>query len=153
MTNPTDEELRALLAAATPGPWEWWTSNSFRRLSSNATRKDGDVMYGVAQRDGHGDVVLPNGGWDGPDAKLIAAAPDLAAEVLRLREQVAAQAEREARLVAALRAAFQAVNDSYAEAQAEWQHADKRGDKLNRAVHAWREEARAALAAYEEATR
>ena len=80
-----DEELRALLAAATPGPWEWWTSNSFRRLSSNATRKDGDVMHGVAQRDGHGDVVLPNGGWDGPDAKLIAAAPDLAAEVLRLR--------------------------------------------------------------------
>ena len=124
MTAPTDDELRALLAAATPGPWEWWTSNSFRRLSSNATRKDGDVMYGVAQRDGNGDVVLPNGGWDGPDAKLIAAAPDLAAEVLRLREQVAAQAD--------------------------WQHADKRGDKLNRAVHAWREEARAALATYEE---
>ena len=107
MTNPTDEELRALLAAATPGPWEWWTSNSFRRLSSNATRKDGDVMYGVAQRDGHGDVVLPNGGWDGPDAKLIAAAPDLAAEVLRLRSEIAtarrdgAAAMREAAIRAA----------------------------------------------------
>jgi len=28
----------------TPGPWEWWTSNSFLRLSSKATGKDGDVI-------------------------------------------------------------------------------------------------------------
>lgn len=43
----------------TPGPWEWWTSNSFRRLSSKATGKDG--------------------GWNGPDGRLIAAAPELLA--------------------------------------------------------------------------
>ena len=144
MTNPTDEELRALLAAATPGPWEWWTSNSFRRLSSNATRKDGDVMYGVAQRDGHGDVVLPNGGWDGPDAKLIAAAPDLAAEVLRLREHIAAQVEREARLVVAADAAaklFQCYADEHTAA-------GKTG-KAKRNQDA-ADSLRAALAAYEE---
>ncbi|WP_212646411.1 hypothetical protein [Delftia sp. PE138] len=62
----------------TPGPWEWWTSNSFRRLSSKATGKDGDVLYATVQpSDGHPDVELPNGGWNGPDGCLIAAAPEL----------------------------------------------------------------------------
>ena len=62
----------------TPGPWEWWTSNSFRRLSSKATGKDGDVLYATVQpSDGHPDVELPNGGWNGPDGRLIAAAPEL----------------------------------------------------------------------------
>jgi hypothetical protein len=61
----------------TPGPWAWWTSNSFRRLSSQATRRDGDVLHGTVQSDGHADVVLPNGGAEGPDALLLAAAPDL----------------------------------------------------------------------------
>jgi hypothetical protein len=62
----------------TPGPWKWWTSCSFRRLSSEATGHDGDVLHAVIQgSDGHPDVRLPNGGWDGPDGRLIAAAPEL----------------------------------------------------------------------------
>lgn len=65
-------------AKHTPGPWEWWTSCSFRRLSSRATGYDGDVMHAVVQRsDGHPDIHFPNGGVTGPDARLIAAAPEL----------------------------------------------------------------------------
>ena len=41
---------------ATPGPWEWWTSNSFRRLSS--PKGDGDVLHGYRDpRDGVVDIV------------------------------------------------------------------------------------------------
>ena len=60
-------------AKHTPGPWEWQTSNSWRRLGS--VRGDGDVMSPCVQRDGHPDVTFKNGGVDGPDARLIAAAP------------------------------------------------------------------------------
>lgn len=62
----TDEELRALLDAATKGPWQV------------------DLEY-------VGDVLGDTGKcvvceWaSSPNARLIAAAPDLAAEVLRLR--------------------------------------------------------------------
>lgn len=65
-------------AKFTPGPWEIWTSCSFRRISSKATGKDGDVLHAVIQRsDGHPDLCFPNGGFTGPDARLIAAAPEL----------------------------------------------------------------------------
>lgn len=40
----------------TPGPWEWWTSNSVRRLSS--PKGDGDVLYGSKHPiDGVVDIV------------------------------------------------------------------------------------------------
>ena len=62
----------------TPGPWRWWTSCSFRRLSSEATGRDGDVLSAVTQRsDGHPDVHLMNGGANGPDGRAIAAVPDM----------------------------------------------------------------------------
>ena len=57
----TDSELatwQTLCDQATPGPWRWWTSCSFRRLSSDATGKDGDVLHGTIQlSDGHTDVA------------------------------------------------------------------------------------------------
>lgn len=37
------EELKKLALAATPGPWEWWTSNSVLRLTG-ADGKDGGVI-------------------------------------------------------------------------------------------------------------
>lgn len=40
----------------TPTPWRWWTSNSFLRLSSDVTGKDGDVLSAVTQ--GEDDPVL-----------------------------------------------------------------------------------------------
>jgi hypothetical protein len=58
-------------AAFTPGPWKWWTSNSFIRLSSEVTGKDGDVLSGYSHN-GVGDVRVSTA-----DAELIAAAPDL----------------------------------------------------------------------------
>jgi hypothetical protein len=58
----------------TPGPWEMWTSCSFRRIGSQS----GEVLCAVTQRsDGHPDLHFPNGGYEGPDAKLILAAPEL----------------------------------------------------------------------------
>lgn len=38
------EELARIAAAATPGPWRWWTSNSRLRLSSDVDRRDGGVV-------------------------------------------------------------------------------------------------------------
>jgi hypothetical protein len=60
----------------TPGPWSIWTSNSFRRIVSDVTRRE--VLCGTVQRsDGCPDLYFPNGGHEGPDARLITAAPDL----------------------------------------------------------------------------
>jgi hypothetical protein len=48
--------LRKLIAAATPLPWRFWTSNSHRRLKSDAT--PGHVAYGREQSDGTDDIVI-----------------------------------------------------------------------------------------------
>ena len=56
----------------TPGPWEWWTSNSFLRLSSRTTGKDGGVIDSFKMSDGQTSLsVKPE------DMALIAAAPEL----------------------------------------------------------------------------
>jgi len=73
----------------TPGPWLIATSNSWRRIVS----QHGDVICGQCnQPDGHPDLTFPNGGADGPDARLMAAAPDLleaarAAEAIFTRQK------------------------------------------------------------------
>ena len=60
--------------AHTPGPWLVATSNSWRRIVSQR----GDVVCGPCnQPDGHPDLTFPNGGAEGPDARLLVAAPDL----------------------------------------------------------------------------
>ncbi|EAQ0352151.1 hypothetical protein LEZ21_004078 [Salmonella enterica subsp. enterica serovar Kedougou] len=56
----------------TPGPWQWWTSNSFLRLSSQATGKDGGVIDSYVMKDGHSSLIVSK-----EDMNLIAAAPDL----------------------------------------------------------------------------
>lgn len=56
----------------TPGPWSWWTSNSFKRLSS-ASGKDGDVLCPtVCLSDGHPTLIVSK-----EDMALIESAPDL----------------------------------------------------------------------------
>lgn len=56
----------------TPGPWEWWTSNSFLRLSSKTTGRDGDVIDSFGMSDGATSLSVK-----ADDMNLISAAPDL----------------------------------------------------------------------------
>ena len=69
MTDEQIAELRRLEKAATHGPWRWWTSNSMRRLSSDPSGKDGDVLRASIATDGVADVVVSE-----QDQDLIAAA-------------------------------------------------------------------------------
>lgn len=86
-------EIEERARAATPGPWRWWTSNSFRRLSSDATGKDGDVAHAFTHPvDRHPDISIREA-----DQAFIAHArgdvPALVAEVRRLQAEVQARDE------------------------------------------------------------
>jgi hypothetical protein len=67
----------------TPGPWEWWTSNSFLRLSSRTTGKDGGVIDSYKMSDGQTSLSVKF-----EDMTLIAAAPELLELVLHVRNCV-----------------------------------------------------------------
>lgn len=69
----------------TPGPWKWWTSNSFLRLSSQATGKDDGVIDSYVMKDGHSSLIVSK-----ENMNLIAAAPDLL-EALQLAEKAMAE--------------------------------------------------------------
>lgn len=61
----------------TPGPWQWWTSNSWRRLTAHNKlggqyEREGNVLCPVVARDGHPDLNVTDA-----DMALIAAAPEL----------------------------------------------------------------------------
>lgn len=59
----------------TPGPWMIATGSSWRRIMSVTGTM---VCEPITQRgDNHPDLHFRNGGPDGADARLIAAAPDL----------------------------------------------------------------------------
>lgn len=74
------DRLRELQAAITPGPWTW-TSGSDDIWDRWLDAKSNVVL----QWDLDLGFCFGEGEWSGPDASLIAAAPDLLAEVLRLR--------------------------------------------------------------------
>lgn len=78
MTRIPTAELLALKEQMTPGPWKWWTSNSWRRLSS--VTQEGGVICPYVCRDGHPDLSVSIA-----DAKIIEITPDLITEVLALR--------------------------------------------------------------------
>lgn len=80
------DKIKQVLSRMTPGPWSWWTSNSFRRLSSDPSGKDGDVAYGCVQSDGHPDIAVPNEHDMEGIALLRNEGPALVAEIERLRE-------------------------------------------------------------------
>lgn len=89
----------------TPGPWKWWTSCSFRRLSSEATGRDGDVLCAVTQRsDGHPDLHLANGGYDGPDGRAIEAVPDMLKVLLLIDAHYSGSLDHQPAYVKAARA-------------------------------------------------
>lgn len=63
-------ELLELEARATPGPWSLWTGCSWRRVGSDAT--GGEVITPTNHPiDGHPDLLFPNGGQSGPDARIV----------------------------------------------------------------------------------
>ena len=67
------------MSGYTKGPWEWWTSNSFLRLSSKATGKDGGVIDSYVMSDGHSSLSVTYA-----DMALIAAAPEILEALIRL---------------------------------------------------------------------
>lgn len=82
------DRLLALAVRATPGPWRWWTSCSFRRLSSDATGKDGDVLSGTTQRyDGHPDIIVSDADRDHIEACNPAAIAELCKAVKELQAE------------------------------------------------------------------
>lgn len=75
-------ELKSAAMAATPGPWEWFTSNSMARLSSTPSGKDGDVLSAFRASDG-----VPCVSVSQPDMAFIAAAnPAVVLELLAEQE-------------------------------------------------------------------
>lgn len=85
----TDKDLQKLLADATPGPWRVQCRYSFISYADSY-----QVVWDVPNSTALS-LVADTGGHtlsDGNDARLIAAAPDLAAEVLRLRAAMADRA-------------------------------------------------------------
>ena len=86
-------EIRARAEKATPGPWKWHTSNSWRRLKRDDRGISQSVSEPFVARDGHPDLDINE-----PDMQFIAHArtdiPFLLAEIERLRAQVRRYAER-----------------------------------------------------------
>ena len=124
MTIPSDK-LREMLAAATPGPWQWGGHPSdlklqtvyhgkryvmafcrkgmngaqpmFQPAGRGMVKADRLLQFHVGDQSIVGEEAARSDGSvyrydvrgvDAPDARLIALAPDLAAEVLRLREMI-----------------------------------------------------------------
>lgn len=86
MDAPQIEKMKALALAATPGPWQWWSSNSVKRVTG-ADGRDGGVLHAYSFRDGADIACSPS------DQAFIAAANpaavlELIAEVERLRAEV-----------------------------------------------------------------
>ena len=91
----TDNEIRNLLAGATPGPWEWIGERADIGLYSSpqrGRRRNALVPRAgcIARMDAEG-RYHPVGDPARANARLLAAAPALAAEVLRLRRALAVE--------------------------------------------------------------
>lgn len=83
LTEDELDDIERYDAAATAGPWLWWTSNSMRRLSSVPGGKDGDVAHARIAVDGMPDISIRE-----EDMALVEAyrkaAPRMARELRRL---------------------------------------------------------------------
>ena len=73
--NTDGKEGELNMTQHTPGPWMWWDSCSWRRLGT--ADQSTHIMEPIVQKDGHPDLHFHNGGYRGPDARLIAAAPEM----------------------------------------------------------------------------
>lgn len=96
-----DDELRSLLAAASPGPWHHvnagMVSPKTRTVHGTVSAEPIDYVStwpGLGTPPSHRVVVNREAGVRTADMALIAEAPSLASEVLNLRAGQAASAER-----------------------------------------------------------
>jgi len=94
-------ELQTILDAATPGPWHHvnpgMVSPKTRTIHGTVPAEPVDYVStwpGLGTPPGHRVVIPRDAGVRSADMALIAEAPALAAEVLELRAQAAASAER-----------------------------------------------------------
>lgn len=92
------DQLRELLDAATPGPWEAETRPRLRYANGETWEEIGDILV-CSDADPAPLMALPEQTFEeaeqGPDnlsnARLMAASPDMARELLRLRDGVEKQ--------------------------------------------------------------
>lgn len=68
----------------TPGPWKWWTSNSWRRLKRDACGVTQSVLEPYVCKDGHPDCSVSDADMD-----LMAAAPELYEAALNAEQTIA----------------------------------------------------------------
>lgn len=81
-------EAKARADRATPGPWKWWTSCSFRRLTQERRgAKEGGVMYAFRCSDGVSDIQISEADMAFTEASRTDV-PALADAVLALVEMV-----------------------------------------------------------------
>ena len=81
-------EAKARADRATPGPWKWWTSCSFRRLTQERRgAKEGGVMYAFRCSDGVSDIQISEADMAFTEASRTDV-PALADAVLALVERV-----------------------------------------------------------------
>ncbi|EMK1274664.1 ead/Ea22-like family protein [Serratia marcescens] len=118
-------ELKAATLAATPGPWEWFTSNSMARLSSTPSGKDGDVLRAFRASDG-----VPCVSVSQRDMAFIAAANP--AVVLELLAELEAKDKR----IEALERINQAQDDHINQQQDRIDSLEKKNGDLGRSLGA-----------------
>lgn len=112
----TDDELRALLAAATPGPWHADTTDPTDVV---VWSDEGNLVGNMGHRVQPLTLIFDT---DEHNARAISTWPDLAAEVIRLRAKEAA-AEKLAEAVRKECRTFNGVSPDLARALAAWEAA------------------------------
>ena len=114
----TTDELKALLAETTPAPWNWRLEDGPEWfLSPGVLKVEGGMTDGTPM----GDAI------DRANARLIALAPDLLAEVIALREQ-------NARLVGALTPSIETKSAYMGEFSLDIPDYDEDGNEVSRRV-------------------
>lgn len=76
------DELKKLAENATPGQWEWWTSNSWRRLKANVLGKTNVVIEPYVCSDGHPNCCIAEKDMD----YIAAANPAAILEIIAQRD-------------------------------------------------------------------
>ena len=108
-------ELRELLAKATPLPWKWWTSNSWRRLRHDDRGRTVSVIEPTIQGDDHPDCIVSQDDMSLMDAafEILPALIDAAERAEKnLQHAAIMHAERDMAIESASRAREDALREA-----------------------------------------